>query len=313
VARGSQSRNAERRASGAGAQEEDPDVGSLSIDGTVVHFTDEGTGEPVVCLHSSAGSSHQWRALAARLRDRYRVLAPDLHGYGRTSAWTRPRPLGLHDEAALVAALARWCGAPVHVVGHSYGGAVALRLAHADWRLVRSLTLIEPVAFALLRPDRDAEPFNEVHAIKESCVAAVAAGRPQAAAERFVDYWSGPRAWAALPAHLRAAVTAAMPKVALEWNAVFADPTPVAEYARIAAPTLVLAGDRGPVPARRVAARLAGALPVCAYAVIPGAGHMAPITHAAAVNTAIEAHLDRHRAADAPWDDAPREAALVPA
>ena len=84
-----------------------------------------GLGAPVVLLHGSASSSGQWRALAERREGRFRVLAPDLHGHGGSDPWPGPAPLALDDDAAIVAALAEREGEPVHLVGHSYGAAVA--------------------------------------------------------------------------------------------------------------------------------------------------------------------------------------------
>src|SRR5262245_38099637 len=61
-----------------------------------------GAGEPVVCLHSSASSSAQWRPLIERLSGRFRMLAVDLYGSGRSPAWPGERPLSLADEVALL-------------------------------------------------------------------------------------------------------------------------------------------------------------------------------------------------------------------
>src|SRR4051794_38237412 len=93
--------------------------------------TEAGSGQPVVLLHGSACSGRQWRDLTGRLEDRFRVLAPDLHGHGESDAWPGPAPLTLAGEAAIVAALANLAGEPIHLVGHSYGAAVALHFAQA--------------------------------------------------------------------------------------------------------------------------------------------------------------------------------------
>jgi len=79
---------------------------------------DSGHGTSVVCLHSSASNSSQWRALADRLSGRFRVLAVDLHGCGRTPAWTQNRPLRLDDEVALLDPVWRSAGQSFHIVGH---------------------------------------------------------------------------------------------------------------------------------------------------------------------------------------------------
>ena len=84
---------------------------------------------PVVLLHGSAFSGAQWRALADRLSDRYRILAPDLCGYGTSGGWAGRGAFHLAHEAQAVLADLGGLEEPVHLVGHSYGGAVALHLA----------------------------------------------------------------------------------------------------------------------------------------------------------------------------------------
>lgn len=266
----------------------------IQVNNVTLSFTDEGVGEPVLCLHGSCSSSALWRSLSRHLRDRYRVLAPDLYGYGKTSPWSRPSGMRVEDEAALVSALLEHCGPLVHLVGHSYGGAVALKLGLAKHDRIHSLILIEPGAWNLLRLEREDEAFAEIRALKEAGVEAVQCGDDAKAAQLFVDRWNGPGAWQALPEHQRVYVVGTMRKLGLEWEAVFADPTRLADYAGITLPTLMLSGDSGPIPGRRLARLLADVIPSCTYSVIEGAGHMSPFTHAPAVNAAIKAHLGQN-------------------
>ena len=74
----------------------------LDLHGTQVEYQEQGRGTTVVLLHSSASSSAQWRELIGQLSERYRVIAPDLHGYGRTSAWAGRGSFRLEHEAKLV-------------------------------------------------------------------------------------------------------------------------------------------------------------------------------------------------------------------
>lgn len=87
--------------------------------GAAAHFREAGAGPPVICLHSSASSSGQWRALTDRLADRFRVVAVDLYGYGRSLAWPGERPMYLDDQVALLEPILRAAEEPFHlVVGH---------------------------------------------------------------------------------------------------------------------------------------------------------------------------------------------------
>ncbi len=104
---------------------------------------EEGAGVPVVLLHGSASDSRQWRSLTGWISGRYRVIAPDLPGYGGSHRVRRGATL---ETLAETLAPMLTPGAPVHLVGHGFGGAVALKAACMFPGHVRSLTLIEPTA-----------------------------------------------------------------------------------------------------------------------------------------------------------------------
>ena len=70
-----------------------------------IDYADEGSGPPVVLIHSSVSGNRQWRALTEALRDRYRVLAPNLYGYGETTPWNGSEEQSLADQAELVLAV----------------------------------------------------------------------------------------------------------------------------------------------------------------------------------------------------------------
>jgi len=129
-------------------------MSNFQISGSRVEYLELGSGDPVVLLHSSGSSATQWRSLAERLGERYKVIAPNLYNYGGTSQWPGRRPFHLECEAEIVLALLKRVNKRAHLVGHSYGGAVALHVAGLRRDLLQSLTLIEPVAFHLLRETR---------------------------------------------------------------------------------------------------------------------------------------------------------------
>ena len=264
---------------------------TLQVSGARVEYIEMGCGEPVVLLHSSASSSAQWRALAEGLSRRYRVVAPDLYGYGGTAHWPGQRAFHLDCEAEIVSALLERIDGPAHFVGHSYGGAVALHVAGLRGGLLRSLTLIEPVAFHLLRGTDDAA-FVEIKEVGEGVVRAVARGEYVAGIEGFIDYWNGPGASAALLPDRRQAMAARLPKIALDFHATFHAPTRLDDYRSLAAPTLLLHGTESPTPTRRICELLAPVLPRARLKTLSGAGHMAPVTHRDQVNALVTAHLD---------------------
>ena len=261
-------------------------MASLRVFGSRIEVFEQGSGEPVLLLHSSAGSSAQWRALAERLSSRFRVIAPDLYGYGGSAAWPGRGAFSLAHEACIVHALLSRLNEPAHLVGHSYGGAVALHVARQRDDLLRSLTLVEPVAFHLL------EERAEIAALAATVARALASGDYLGGFGTFVDYWNGAGSWEALPLEKREAAAARLGKVALDFHAALNEPARIEDLCAITLPTLLVLGERSPRPARRVCALLARVLPAARLATVAGAGHMSPLTHREQVNGLIASHLE---------------------
>ncbi len=250
----------------------------------------------LVCLHASASSGRQWQALQRRLTGRYQVLSPDLYGSGSSPPWSAERELTLADEVALLEPVFEAAGEPLHLVGHSYGGAVAVRAALTYPGRFRSLVLIEPVLFGLLLAEEpEQQATRDVIALCQHTRVAVELGALDRAAGRFIDYWMGAGAWADMPPQRQAAVAPAMPGVRSQWSAIFAEATPLSAHASLDLPTLYLVGRRSPASARSVARLLTQTLPDVTTAELKDAGHMAPVTHPEVVNAAIEAHLAQVR------------------
>jgi len=272
----------------------------IDLNGARVAYAEAGSGETVLLLHATASSGVQWQALAETLRSGCHVLAPDLYGYGETDPWPGHGPFALAEEAALADAILPPGGGPIHLVGHSYGGAVALRFAMQHPERLRSLVLIEPVAFHLLR-DNEPDPanrqlFSEVTELAALVSRAATSGDYRSAMARFVDYWNGEGAWTRTKPELQAGLARRMPKVALDFWATMTESTPRTAYGRISVPALVLHGTRSPRPARRIAELVAESLPGSRLQTIDGAGHMLPLTHKEAVNAAVMEHLLRSKA-----------------
>jgi len=241
-----------------------------------LHVEASGTGEPVVLLHSHGLAGGQWRKLAGEL-PAHRVLAVDLSGQGKSEPWPEPTPFAFTVDVERVVDLVRDVG-PAHVVGHSYGGLVALHAARAT--RVRSLALFDPVAFGVLDPDADRDARAILDALDLSW------DDRERWLRTFVEFWSGAGSWAAL----RPAASDEFRRVA--WvihegvRTLMADRTPLAAFAALDVPALVMTGERSPLPAQRVVQRLAEAMHA-RHVVVPDVGHLGPVTHARDVNPHI--------------------------
>lgn len=257
----------------------------------------QGSGTPVVCLHSSTGSHAQWRGLVEALTGHCRSIAVDLHGHGRSPVWPAGQANSLQVDAHGVSALMQAAiegGAPggMHLVGHSYGAAVALQIALCYPRWVRSLTLYEPVAFGVIRSMAPADDaLGEIEDIAHSVETMVRAGELEGAARIFVGYWGGACAWEAMGPSQRAAVLGRIATVPRHFEALFRATWGPRLLSGLTMPTLLLQGTNTRAPARRVAELLGEALPHLHRIELAGAGHLGPMTHEPDVTALIVEHL----------------------
>lgn len=253
-----------------------------------------GSGPGVVCLHSNASTSGQWRGLLELLAPKFHVLAPDSYGSGKSPEWPSDRVISLCDEVALIEPVLARAGSPLTLVGHSYGAAIALVAALAQPGRVRAMALYEPTLFALL--DAEGPAPNEADGIRNAVAAAafdLDRGDHNAAAGHFIDYWMGAGAWAQTPEQRKPPIAASVVNVRRWAHALTTEPTPLAAFRALDIPVLCMLGRRSTASARGVTRLLASALPRVEVLEFEGLGHMGPITHPEVVNEAIAQFVAR--------------------
>jgi pimeloyl-ACP methyl ester carboxylesterase len=257
-----------------------------------IAYLDEGLGSPVVLAHCSSASHKEWSPLVQLMRQRHRILAPDLIGYGKSTRWPVGKPLDFEADVRVIVSVARLADEPLHIAGHSYGAAMALEAARLLGRQVKSLTLIEPASFHLLRgAGREAE-WRQLEAVARGVAAAAERGDMMQAASQYMGFWSGRLRWWLMPRKVKAAIVATMGKVAEEFAMIGRAPSRTDGYRLIAAPVRLIIGQKTRAPARAVIEVLSEALPRAHVREVRGAGHMSPFTHTKEVNRLIMEHVE---------------------
>ena len=257
----------------------------------VAHYREAGNGPTVLCIHGIASSSAQWRSLMSVLAESHRVIATDLYGDGGSPPCPPSRELSFDDEVALIEPLLEGLDR-FHLIGHSYGGCVAIKLCLKDPARVASMVLYEPALWGMLVDLWPEDPgAKEIMALRAETCALVDAGAVESAAEKFVDYWGGAGTWLATPDSRKPSLLAGTVTGTYKWQASPGLSVSPGELTALAVPVLVLTGSETTQAARSLMRRLGEAVPKLRIVELQGLGHMGPMTHPALVNAEIKRFL----------------------
>jgi lipase len=241
-----------------------------------------GAGISALALHCSLGHAGVWAGLAQAMPG-VALTAIDLLGHGRSGDWDGRADYHGAATRQAMGALAAMPGGPVHLVGHSFGATVALRMALQDLDRVASLTLIEPVLFCAARAAGGPEFAAHITQHTDFAVALAVKDLPLAAAA-FQAIWGRDTPFEALPAHQQAYITDRIGLIAAQNATLLDDAAGMLAFGGLeglGVPVLLLEGAQSPAVIGAVTTELARRLPQVQRAVVPGAGHMLPVTHAA--------------------------------
>ena len=261
----------------------------------VRHLHEGGAGTPVVCVHSSGMSGRQWRRLAKTLARRdHPVWLPDLHGYGDSTPWLGRERFETSMDVEIITRLLDRIGRPVHLVGHSYGGRIAILSAIARPGDVKSLGLYEPVSYGVLHSTGDEIGMRELDEYDaDGRFLDETFGGTEVWLERFVDYWSGEGMWASMPDEARVGFTRSARKVFEEVKDTCLDTITHQEVRETEIPTLTMSGGRSRLSARRVCEVLAISCDNVRHECLEDGIHMSPLISPAEVNEHLIAHIER--------------------
>lgn len=252
----------------------------------------------VALIHGTMDRSTGMVKLSRRLDDRFRVLRYDRRGYGR-SVPREGGSAGPFDMATQVDDLVGLLdGRRVLLIGHSYGGNVALATASRHPALVVGVAVYEaPLSWEEWWPGSTA-----------GSQARAMAGQPAEAAERFMRRMIGDAAWHALPERTRSTRRAEGPALVGELGDLQDNPPWRAEAIRC--PVTLSYGSRGAAHHREGMEFVHAGLPGSELIVLDGCRHDAPLRHAALFASAIVESLAR--SVGDPWALAVTRSAVAP-
>jgi len=244
----------------------------------MVNWLSFGRGtEEVLLLHCTMGSLGAWRGLIDCFPSNYRFTAFDMPGHGKSGEWGDQGDF--HTYGTEIAKT--FLGSPKHLIGHSFGGSIALRLALELPEMVRSLVLIEPVMMNLVFLDNPAfkEIYDRDHRLYYE---AFETGNYDKAAQAFYVHWGDGRAWQDLPERSRNLMINKIRMIRAGEDSVYGDRYGFCQKARLGAidlPVLLIEGGRSHSSVAKINDALERRLQKTSRVCIHSASHMVPITH----------------------------------
>jgi len=255
-----------------------------------IDYDETGTGPTVVLVPGSCSTGAAWRPIMAHWENRFRCVTTSLSGYGGTDERRTALDSSIAHEADIIEAVIRHTGAPVHLVGHSFGGLSALAVAQRRRVSLRSLTIIEAPAPELLRMMFEHEDYFSFRKMTDEYLAAYKAG-DAAAISQMIDFYGGEGTFAGWPQRARDYAIETTPVNLLDWKSVYGFTLTPALLASVRLPTLVLMGAKSHPAVKRANRLLGQCIPNAAVTRVADAAHFMISTHAKEIAHVIAQHL----------------------
>lgn len=268
---------------------------TITVNGLSLTYLERGSGPLIILIHGSVSDYREWEKQISALAQHYRVVA-----YSRRFHWPNMPPAKdanasvqsqVDDLAGLVKALG---STPSHIIGHSFGGAVALTFALRYPELVRTVILVEPAVSSVLGDNpENREATNEGQAIRAKMKKAFDSGDAQRIIRTYADHVAPGEFEKATP-DVREMLIANVHAFQLDFTA----PRPILncdDVRKVSAPVLVISGDRSPLGLQRIAEATANCIPKTRLIKISGATHWVQHDHAQEFNAAVLGFLASHK------------------
>lgn len=262
----------------------------IEAGGTIDYF-DSGEGPALLFLPGSYSTAAAWRPIQRLLGPGRRMVTTSLCGYGQSRD---PRSLddaGMHHEVALVEAICRRLDQPVHLVGHSFGGTVAMAAALAGAVPIASLSLFEANPIDCIRDRGAGALYLETLEMSRAFEAAVDAGEQDAPA-RIIDFWGRPGAFAVMPEAVKSYCRSTASVNVLDWRSAFAFRITPAQCCTLKVPVLLVRGALANPAMVQITNTLQEWLPHSRAQVVEGAGHFLISSHSGACAASLATFLE---------------------
>jgi pimeloyl-ACP methyl ester carboxylesterase len=255
-----------------------------------IDYAECGTGPTIVLVPGSCSTGAAWRPVIATWNGHFRCVTTSLLGYGGTVERRTTSDLDISHEAEILESVARKAGSCVHLVGHSFGGLVALATALRDHVPLASLVILEAPAPEMLRDRGEHQHYRAFRQMTEAYFAAFDGGNTEAIAA-MIDFYGGAGTYAAWPPRVRAYAIETTPINIRDWASAYGFAPSAAALGAFQIPTLVVRGGESHPAVQRANALLSECMGSAALATIDTAAHFMIATHPDEVGRLIAQHV----------------------
>lgn len=244
-----------------------------------IEFQDSGGDGPVVLfVPGSFSTPAAWRPVQKLLPQGYRFVSTSLCGYGGTGETRNSADFDMGHEIRVIEAVAAEIGGPVHLVGHSFGGTVALAAALAGAVELLGIATFEANPLRLMRAAGRDDLFDATREMSDAYEAALAAGEADAP-KRIIDFWGGDGSYAALPDAVQEYCRQTACANVLDWHTCFGFEAAPRDYARLDVPVLLARGGLANTAIVTITDVLAAHIPDARVEAVADAGHFLISSH----------------------------------
>lgn len=255
-----------------------------------IEYEESGAGPTLVLVPGSCSTGAAWKPVIKALGEDLRFVTTSLLGYGATAERRTERDPSVLHEAEMLETVIREAGGKVHLVGHSFGGAVALIVAMRKRVEIASITVLEAPIPSLLGACGEEAHYRAFRDMTDAYFSAWRGGDREAI-RSMIEFYGGEGTWAAWPERVRAYAVATTPVNMLDWASAYDYPLSPEMLAAIDVPTSVAVGAASHPAICRANGLAAISIRNATFKAIGGAAHFMISTHPAQVADLIFASV----------------------
>lgn len=234
----------------------------------------------MVMIHGSYATTSTWKQMLSLVSGEYRCILIKLPGHCGTPDPTDFDTVSVETELSIIEAIIdKECAEPVHLVGHSYGGVVALALALKRRVKLSQLSLFEPVATWVLDLQQDLSALTIVDEFLNTYRRAIESNVTNACG-LVIDFWGGGYHFGNFPESVKAMMAQLQDNNVRHWKICTSVDFVKSDLKTMTVPTTIVFGSQSNAIAKAIAVHLYELLPCSSLHEIKGASHGLVATHA---------------------------------